>query len=78
VILLSLCKSLLLQLLAVGFLKVRTMDDMFAGWECAECGGACEEGSAYCDDCAWVSEMGDDYDGEPDEAQEWYDFDPDC
>ena len=20
----------------------------------------------------------DDYDGQPDEAQEWYDFDPDC
>ena len=22
--------------------------------------------------------MGDDYDGQPDEAQEWHDFDPDC
>ncbi len=22
--------------------------------------------------------LDDDYDGQPDEAQEWYDFDPDC
>jgi len=30
----------------------------------------------------WVEDtydaMFDDYDGQPDEAQEWYDFDPDC
>jgi hypothetical protein len=32
-----------------------------------------------CDDCAAV-EFGDFYghDGQPDEAQEWHDFDPDC
>lgn len=54
------------------------MDDMFVGWECEQCGGACEEGLLYCDDCAWVAEMEDDYDGQPDEAQEWESFDPDC
>ena len=54
------------------------MDDMFVGWECEDCGGPCEEGLAYCDDCAWVSEMEDDYDGQPDEMQEWHGFDPDC
>jgi len=25
-----------------------------------------------------LDDMEDDYDGQPDEAQEWYDFDPDC
>ena len=52
------------------------MDDMFVGWECEDCGGACEEGLIYCDDCAWVAEMEDDDDRQPDEAQEWYDLDP--
>ena len=29
---------------------------------------------------SWVTEAFDDsgYDGQPDEAQEWHDFDPDC
>jgi hypothetical protein len=27
------------------------------------------------EDDEWVDE---EYDGQPDEAQEWYDFDPDC
>lgn len=26
----------------------------------------------------YLSQMEEDYDGQPDEAQEWYDFDPDC
>ena len=30
-----------------------------------------------CDDCAEF-EMEDEYDGQPDEMQEWADFDPDC
>ena len=31
------------------------------------------------DDCDWDwCEDADEYDGQPDEAQEWYDFDPDC
>ncbi len=53
------------------------MDDMFVGWVCDGCGDACEEGLAYCDDCADDNRY-DDYDGQPDEAQEWHDFDPDC
>ena len=28
--------------------------------------------------CEVYSEQEDDYDGQPDEAQEWYDFDPEC
>ena len=54
------------------------MDDMFVGWECEDCGSPCEEGLEYCDDCAYLDAPKDDYDGQPDEAQEWYDFDPDC
>lgn len=27
---------------------------------------------------AYVEGFGEDYDGQPDEAQEWHDFDPDC
>ena len=30
-----------------------------------------------CEDCADPDDFYDD-DGQPDEAQEWYDFDPDC
>ena len=26
----------------------------------------------------YLSQVEEDYDGQPDEAQEWYDFDPDC
>lgn len=38
-----------------------------------------EDGSKYllitdCPNSVWE----DDYDGQPDEAQEWHDFDPDC
>jgi len=29
-------------------------------------------------DEAYDPDYEDDYDGQPDEAQEWYDFDPDC
>ena len=71
-------RLLLWRLPDVGILRVRIMDDMFVGWECEDCGGPCEEGLAYCDDCAWVAEMEDDDDRQPDEAQEWYDFDPYC
>jgi len=46
-----------------------------ADWECEDCGEACEEGETYCEDCAWLD---DEYDGQPDEMQEWHDFDPDC
>ena len=31
-----------------------------------------------CDDCAEFIEECDEYDGQPDEMQEWADFDPDC
>ena len=51
-------------------------------WECEECGADCKEGEAYCEVCetylnalVWLEEEDD---GQPDEAQEWYDFDPDC
>jgi hypothetical protein len=30
-----------------------------------------------CDDCAEF-DMWDEWDGQPDEMQEWHDFDPDC
>ena len=30
------------------------------------------------DDGGWDAEWYTDYDGQPDEAQEWHDFDPDC
>jgi|TARA_Y100000004_G_scaffold38727_1_gene41615 hypothetical protein len=33
-----------------------------------------EAGGTCCHSC----DREDDYDGQPDEAQEWYDFDPDC
>ena len=31
-----------------------------------------------CDDCAEFDMEDVDYDGQPDEMQEWADFDPDC
>ena len=31
-----------------------------------------------CDDCAELEMEDVDYDGQPDEMQEWHDFDPDC
>jgi hypothetical protein len=34
----------------------------------------CEECGAYVDECECHYE----HDGQPDEAQEWHDFDPDC
>lgn len=33
-----------------------------------------DESGHYCDDCMYGAE----YDGQPDEMQEWHDFDPDC
>jgi hypothetical protein len=33
-----------------------------------------EAGGTCCHSC----DREDDYDGQPDEAQEWYDYDPDC
>jgi len=38
------------------------MDDMFVGWECEDCGGPCEEGMIYCEDCSWLMDMRDDDD----------------
>jgi hypothetical protein len=77
VIFLCSCRLLSWQLSFAGILKVRIMDDMFVGWECEDCGGPCEEGMIYCEDCSWLMDMSDD-DGQPDEAQEWYDYDCDC
>ena len=31
-----------------------------------------------CDACAEMEAWQDEWDGQPDEAQEWADFDPDC
>lgn len=42
--------------------------------ECEICGMDCGE-DLICETC--LDEI-DEYDGQPDEAQEWYDFDPDC
>jgi hypothetical protein len=44
---------------------------------CTECGQKCESGfvddDGVCDECApWED------DGQPSEAQEWHDFDPEC
>lgn len=36
-----------------------------------------EEAEVYAYSCL-EEDAYDDYDGQPDEAQEWYDFDPDC
>ncbi len=44
-------------------------------WECENCDEQCEEGETFCDDCVWLEDM---HDGQPDEMQEWHDFDPDC
>jgi len=42
----------------------------FDGWDNDYC-------VPTCDDCA-DEDWRDEYDGQPDEAQEWYDYDPDC
>ena len=44
--------------------------------QCDECKQWMESG--FVDDYGWCVECDSDYDGQPDEAQEWYDFDPDC
>ena len=50
---------------------------------CEICGAVAVDGfdndavSPMCDECHDV-EADDEYDGQPDEAQEWYDLDPDC
>jgi len=45
--------------------------------ECEDCDTLItdDEGDGLCDNCRDAS---DEDDGQPDEAQEWYDFDPDC
>jgi hypothetical protein len=40
-------------------------------------GECCPDCDNFEEDCCCGS-VDDDYDGQPDEAQEWYDFDPDC
>jgi hypothetical protein len=42
-------------------------DDVEEGEACAVCGHV-----------FWSGDNDDDYDGQPDEWQEWHDFDPDC
>jgi len=53
------------------------MEDEFV--ECTECGELVEPGfvddNGMCDEC-WDAYNAQGY--EPDEAQEWHDFDPDC
>jgi len=46
-------------------------DDVEEGEGCKNCGHVFWSDDEYGDDC-------DDYDGQPDEMQEWHDFDPDC
>lgn len=47
-------------------------EDSYEEWECEECGDLVPDGMEC--ECEYAYE----YDGQPDEAQEWYDFDPDC
>jgi hypothetical protein len=46
-------------------------DDVEEGEGCKNCGHVFWSDDEYGNDC-------DDYDGQPDEMQEWHDFDPDC
>ncbi len=55
--------------------ETRVDSEGYADCECEECGEECGEGETYCEACAWLEDM---HDGQPDEAQEWHDFDPDC
>ena len=43
----------------------------FDGWDNDYC-------VPTCDDCGGEQDYYFEDDGQPDEAQEWYDFDPDC
>ncbi len=51
-------------------------------WNCEDCGSLVANDVEICAVCeADEMEEGDywpEYDGQPDEAQEWHDFDPDC
>jgi len=38
----------------------------------------CEDFMSLSEEITEQSENEDEYDGQPDEAQEWHDFDPDC
>ena len=50
--------------------------------QCDECKEWVESGFVddygWCVDCDKAESYSCDYDGQPDEAQEWHDFDPDC
>lgn len=61
--------------------------ESLADWAATDTMESIEDGD--CDvDADWIDPSGgyeydesdfcDDYDGQPDEAQEWFDFDPDC
>ena len=57
------------------------MTDRNFFWICDDCGETREPCSCSIDDSRGVhgqDDYYDYYDGQPDEAQEWYDFDPDC
>jgi hypothetical protein len=56
---------------------IADMDRMFEEmeWECEICGDLIPTGIS---ECSCDYDEGYDDDGQPDEAQEWYDFDPDC
>ncbi len=50
--------------------------------KCDQCNQWVESGFVddygWCTDCDEAESYSCDYDGQPDEAQEWHDFDPDC
>tara|TARA_B000000557_G_C20568116_1_gene356044 strand:- start:54 stop:245 length:192 start_codon:yes stop_codon:yes gene_type:complete len=50
--------------------------------QCDECKQWVESGFVddygWCSDCDEAESYSCDYDGQPNEAQEWHDFDPDC
>lgn len=53
------------------------IEDDFGGYKVIEAAEFLENGEFLCLR-RWDAEDYDSYDGQPDEAQEWADFDPDC
>ena len=59
----------------VGFLRELSRDEHRSFQELFN---TCEDFMTLSEELADEAERDEDYDGQPDEAQEWHDFDPDC